>query len=171
MFTDLYELKMYTAGSSRSGSFDFHPDHIPMLPTTEPVIMPAPPCEEPKVNVVTATLLLCCATAFTYLTADNLVSSLNGMVEHSDISKEWVTFIIIPIISNAAEHTTAAIVASKGKFDLGEYRRSCFSSPLLSRRVVSHVGRRGQLYSDCPLCDTDPDHRCVVHWKTIDLAL
>ena len=92
-----------------------------MLPTVDPLVMPLVGAyEQPKINVMTALLVLLCATAFTYLTADNLVSSLNGMVEKSDISKEWVTLIIIPIISNAAEHTTAAIVASKGKFDLGE---------------------------------------------------
>ena len=46
------------------------------------------------------------------------MSSLNGLVEHSDISKEWITLIVIPVISNAAEHATAVVVASKGKFDL-----------------------------------------------------
>ena len=40
------------------------------------------------------------------------------MVEHSSVSKEWLTLIVIPIISNAAEHATAVIVARKGKFDL-----------------------------------------------------
>ncbi|TEB27931.1 calcium/proton exchanger [Coprinellus micaceus] len=49
----------------------------------------------------------------------NLVDSLEGMVhDHPNISKEWITLIIIPIISNAAEHATAVVVARKGKFDL-----------------------------------------------------
>ena len=44
---------------------------------------------------------------------------LEGLVEaHPNVSTEWITLIIIPVISNAAEHTTAVIVACKGKFDL-----------------------------------------------------
>ena len=58
-------------------------------------------------------------TALAYVTSDYLVDSLDGLIAaHPNISKEWITLIVIPIISNAAEHTTAVIVASKGKFDL-----------------------------------------------------
>ncbi|KAI0077464.1 calcium/proton exchanger [Panus rudis PR-1116 ss-1] len=74
--------------------------------------------ETPKLNVPTAIGLLVGTTALAYLTAENLVHSLNGLVEHTSVSKEWITLIIIPIISNAAEHVTAVVVASKGKFDL-----------------------------------------------------
>jgi len=69
-------------------------------------------------NTPSALLLLVAVTVLTYLTAENLVESVNGLVEHSSVNKEWITLIIIPIISNAAEHTTAVVVASKGKFDL-----------------------------------------------------
>jgi len=69
-------------------------------------------------NTPSALLLLLAVTAVTYLTAENLVNSINGLVEHSSVNKEWITLIVIPIISNAAEHTTAVVVASKGKFDL-----------------------------------------------------
>ena len=117
MFMDSYELKSFP-GSSRS--YLDCSDRTAILPQVDPTIMPLLDYEKPKINAGTSMALLVCATVFTYLTADNLVSSLNGMVEHSNVSKEWVTLIIIPIISNAAEHTTAAIVASKGKFDLGE---------------------------------------------------
>jgi Ca2+:H+ antiporter len=59
------------------------------------------------------------STGLAYLTAEDLVLSLSGLLEaHPSVSKEWITLIIIPIISNAAEHVTAVIVASKGKFDL-----------------------------------------------------
>jgi len=72
-----------------------------------------------KMNGVAALILLAVVTIFAYLTAEHLVSSLEGMVEaNPKVSKEWITLIIIPIISNAAEHTTALIVARKGKFDL-----------------------------------------------------
>ena len=72
----------------------------------------------PRMNTPSALLLLVAVTALTYLTAENLVESINGLVEHSSVNKEWITLIVIPIISNAAEHTTAVVVASKGKFDL-----------------------------------------------------
>lgn len=72
----------------------------------------------PLMNTSSALLLLVIVTVITYLTAENLVDSVNGLVEHSTVNKEWITLIVIPIISNAAEHTTAVVVASKGKFDL-----------------------------------------------------
>ncbi|THH33440.1 hypothetical protein EUX98_g794 [Antrodiella citrinella] len=74
--------------------------------------------ESARVNIPTAMIVLAVSTVLAYITAENLVSSLNGMVEHSNVSKEWLTLIVIPIISNAAEHATAVVVASKGKFDL-----------------------------------------------------
>ncbi|PPQ88183.1 hypothetical protein CVT25_005148 [Psilocybe cyanescens] len=75
--------------------------------------------ETPKLNTISALILLVVVTALAYVTAEYLVDSLEGLVAaHPSVSKEWITLIIIPIISNAAEHTTAVIVASKGKFDL-----------------------------------------------------
>ncbi|KAF8650672.1 hypothetical protein AX16_005129 [Volvariella volvacea WC 439] len=75
--------------------------------------------EMPKLNMGSALFLLAFCTSFAYVTADCLVESLEGLVaQHPNISKEWITLIIIPIIGNAAEHTTAVVVASKGKFDL-----------------------------------------------------
>jgi Ca2+:H+ antiporter len=70
-------------------------------------------------NIISAIILLVIVTVLAYITSEYLVDSLDGMVAaHPKISKEWITLIVIPIISNAAEHTTAVIVASKGKFDL-----------------------------------------------------
>ncbi|KAF8184800.1 Sodium/calcium exchanger protein-domain-containing protein [Pholiota molesta] len=75
--------------------------------------------EKPKMNNISAVILLVIVTVLAYITSEYLVDSLDGMVAaHPKISKEWITLIVIPIISNAAEHTTAVIVASKGKFDL-----------------------------------------------------
>ncbi|PFH51602.1 hypothetical protein AMATHDRAFT_142145 [Amanita thiersii Skay4041] len=72
-----------------------------------------------KLNVPFALGLLVATTALAYVTAENLVDSLHGLIaDHPNVSKEWITLIIIPIISNAAEHATAVVVASKGKFDL-----------------------------------------------------
>jgi Ca2+:H+ antiporter len=74
--------------------------------------------EHVKVNVPVAIGLLTVSTALAYLTAEALVESINGLAETSTVSKEWLTLIVIPIISNAAEHATAVVVATKGKFDL-----------------------------------------------------
>ncbi|KAJ3534843.1 hypothetical protein NMY22_g6742 [Coprinellus aureogranulatus] len=75
--------------------------------------------EHLRMNLPVSLALLVAVTALAYVTAENLVDSLEGMVhDHPNISKEWITLIIIPVISNAAEHATAVIVARKGKFDL-----------------------------------------------------
>jgi Ca2+:H+ antiporter len=75
--------------------------------------------EPVKLNAPSAVLLLLLTTALAYVTADHLVSSLTDFtLSHPSISREWLTLIVVPIISNAAEHTTAVIVARKGKFDL-----------------------------------------------------
>lgn len=75
--------------------------------------------EHAKLNTPSALILLVLVTALAYVTAEHLVDSLEGLVAaHPNISKEWITLIVIPIIGNAAEHSTAVIVASKGKFDL-----------------------------------------------------
>lgn len=88
------------------------------LPATTTISSEDQP-EHVKMNTISALILLGTVTAFAYLTAEFLVDSLNGFVEsHDSVSKEWVTLIVIPVISNAAEHTTAVVVAHKGKFDL-----------------------------------------------------
>ncbi|KAF9531314.1 Sodium/calcium exchanger protein-domain-containing protein [Crepidotus variabilis] len=75
--------------------------------------------ERARLNTPSALILLAIVTALAYVTAEHLVDSLHGLIDsHPSISKEWITLIVIPIIGNAAEHTTAVIVASKGKFDL-----------------------------------------------------
>ncbi|KAG2004430.1 calcium ion transporter [Coprinopsis cinerea AmutBmut pab1-1] len=72
-----------------------------------------------KLNIPFSLVLLGAVTALAYITAEHLVDSLEGLVrDHPSISKEWITLIIIPVISNAAEHATAVVVARKGKFDL-----------------------------------------------------
>lgn len=72
-----------------------------------------------KLNTPFALGLLVVITIFAYLTAEHLVDSLNDFTAaNPGVSKEWITLIVIPVISNAAEHTTAVVVACKGKFDL-----------------------------------------------------
>ncbi|KAG6860652.1 hypothetical protein C0995_009017 [Termitomyces sp. Mi166 len=78
-----------------------------------------PEGEHLKLNFPVALFLLLVSTGLAYVTAESLVESLEGLVAaHPNVSKEWITLIVIPVISNAAEHTTAVVVARKGKFDL-----------------------------------------------------
>ena len=167
MFIDVYELKPFP-GSSRS-SMDS--PNTPILPTTDPLLVPLQVYEAPRINSATAIGVLVCATVFTYLTADNLVSSLNGMVEHSEVSKEWVTLIIIPIISNAAEHTTAAIVASKGKFDLGMSLPLCSPSRIMLNVSRSYVCCCRQLHTNCLVRYPNTYPHCMGSRQAVDVAI
>ncbi|KAF9255385.1 calcium/proton exchanger [Marasmius fiardii PR-910] len=75
--------------------------------------------EYARLNIPVAIMVLIATTALAYETAECLVDSLRGLTEaNPSVSKEWLTLIVIPVISNAAEHTTAVVVAHKGKFDL-----------------------------------------------------
>ncbi|GAM84155.1 hypothetical protein ANO11243_021480 [Dothideomycetidae sp. 11243] len=65
----------------------------------------------------TAVLLLV-STALVAVCAEFLVDSIPGMLSNSTISQEFVGLIILPIVSNAAEHFTAVTVAAKNKMDL-----------------------------------------------------
>ncbi|KAJ7708377.1 Sodium/calcium exchanger protein-domain-containing protein [Mycena rosella] len=93
-----------------------------VLPVHSPPSLSSPEfgdIEHPKLNTPVALLVLVVTTGFAYLTAEHLVASLEGLVSaHPSIFEKWITLIVIPVVSNAAEHTTAVIVASKGKFDL-----------------------------------------------------
>ncbi|KAF2167097.1 hypothetical protein M409DRAFT_66166 [Zasmidium cellare ATCC 36951] len=50
--------------------------------------------------------------------AEFLVDSINEIVETTSMSKTFIGLILLPIVSNAAEHVTAVIVSWKGKMNL-----------------------------------------------------
>jgi Ca2+:H+ antiporter len=52
------------------------------------------------------------------VTAEFLVSSIDGLTSTGHISEEWVGLILLPIVGNAAEHVTAVTVSYKDKLDL-----------------------------------------------------
>ena len=52
------------------------------------------------------------------VTAEFLVSSIDGLTKSGHISEEWVGLILLPIVGNAAEHVTAVTVSVKDKLDL-----------------------------------------------------
>ncbi|CAD6893139.1 unnamed protein product [Tilletia controversa] len=73
--------------------------------------------EEPQLNFLFACLLLITATVLVGVTSEWLVDAINGVAEKG-VSKTWIGLILLPIVSNAAEHATAVTVAVKDKLDL-----------------------------------------------------
>lgn len=63
-------------------------------------------------------LILILATIAIALESEFLVSSVEPMTETLHLSKLFVGIIVIPIIGNAAEHSTAIIMAMKNKMDV-----------------------------------------------------
>lgn len=58
------------------------------------------------------------ATVLIALESELLVSSIEPMTKAAGISEMFVGIILIPIVGNAAEHTTAVIMAIKNKLDI-----------------------------------------------------
>ncbi|KAG7098018.1 hypothetical protein E1B28_005323 [Marasmius oreades] len=71
--------------------------------------------EEAIVNPKVAIGQLIFVTALIGVTAEFLVSSINGLVENSPLSKQFVSLILLPIAGNAAEHASAIMLAWKNK--------------------------------------------------------
>ncbi|THU82837.1 calcium/proton exchanger [Dendrothele bispora CBS 962.96] len=71
--------------------------------------------EKPKIGPVTAVSLLLGTTAVVGVTAEFLVSSLDGMTTEGPLSKQFVSVILLPIVGNAAEHVSAIMMAWKNK--------------------------------------------------------
>ncbi|ESK84739.1 calcium ion transporter [Moniliophthora roreri MCA 2997] len=117
LFVDVVQTSSMSSKSSRSSLS--REDTLPPPATTPSLSTTDSEHNHVKMNTSSALFLLFATTALAYVTAENLVDSLEGLVEsHPEVSKEWLTLIVIPVISNAAEHMTAVVVASKGKFDL-----------------------------------------------------
>jgi len=67
---------------------------------------------------VGAAIVLGIATVTCSFNSEYLISSIEGVVGSSNLSKEFVGIILLPIIGNAAEHYTSVVVAMKNKMDL-----------------------------------------------------
>ncbi|KAF9260890.1 calcium/proton exchanger [Marasmius fiardii PR-910] len=74
--------------------------------------------EEVKVNPKIAVGLLIFVTALIGVTAEFLVSSINGLVANSPLSKQFVSLILLPIAGNAAEHASAIMLSWKNKMGM-----------------------------------------------------
>ena len=75
--------------------------------------------EEPYLSLWVAIGTLAASTVLVALNAEYLVDSINAVTcRGGSVSKNFVGLILLPIVGNAAEHTTAVTVAIKDKMDL-----------------------------------------------------
>ena len=65
-----------------------------------------------------STVILFGVTILVAVCAKFLVASIDDFVTSTNVSKTFVGLILIPIIGNAAEHTTAVVVALHDKMVL-----------------------------------------------------
>ena len=74
--------------------------------------------ERPAWSRGRAVVVLLGATAFVALMSEFLVSSLDPAIEALGLSEAFVGLILIPIIGNAAEHSSAVMFALRNKVDV-----------------------------------------------------
>jgi len=74
--------------------------------------------EVPKVKVTFAFLMLCAMTGLAGITAEFLIDSIDGLTENTNVSREFVGLILLPVIGNSVEHITAVTVSVKDKLNL-----------------------------------------------------
>lgn len=103
--------------------------------------------EEPTLSMPVAVGLLCASTALVGVTSEWLVDSIDGVTCTGVLRKTWVGLILLPIVSNAAEHWSAVTGAHKNKMDLAmgiavgsSIQISIFVIPLLV--VISWIGSK-----------------------------
>lgn len=74
--------------------------------------------EEPNWSKIKALLILLIATAFVVIESEYLVEGIDPVVKTLGISELFIGVIVIPIIGNAAEHSTSVIMALKNKMEI-----------------------------------------------------
>jgi Ca2+:H+ antiporter len=71
-----------------------------------------------RMSRTAAVVMLLLSTALVAVCAEFMVDSIPAMIEATPVSQAFIGLIILPIVSNAAEHVTAVTVAAKNKMDL-----------------------------------------------------
>lgn len=104
------------ATTTLSRPADANPDVEPGTHSTASVETEAP--EQPLMSLAVCLLLLVVVTVLVAVTAEFLVDSIDGLTSSGLINKEFVGIILLPIVSNAAEHVTAVTVSVKDKLTL-----------------------------------------------------
>lgn len=73
---------------------------------------------EPEWSKLKAVVVLLVATLFVALESEFLVSGIEPVVKTLGVSELFIGVIVIPIIGNAAEHSTALMMALKNKMEI-----------------------------------------------------
>jgi Ca2+:H+ antiporter len=71
-----------------------------------------------KWSLPVSIIILGVATVLIAISSELLVESIEPMTQAAGISEMFVGIILIPIVGNAAEHSTAVIMALKNKMDI-----------------------------------------------------
>ncbi|MBQ9014149.1 calcium/proton exchanger [Clostridium sp. D43t1_170807_H7] len=71
-----------------------------------------------KWSLKKAIIILIVSTIFIAIESEFLVGGVEGITSKLGLSESFVGIILIPIIGNAAEHTTAIVMALKNKMDV-----------------------------------------------------
>lgn len=74
--------------------------------------------EEPTLQIWVAGGLLVVSTILVGVTSEWLVDSLDGFSSQYGVPKSFIGLILLPIVSNAAEHVTAVVAARRNAVDL-----------------------------------------------------
>ncbi|TGE33637.1 calcium/proton exchanger [Desulfosporosinus sp. Sb-LF] len=74
--------------------------------------------ETPKWSKLKALLILLIATFFVVIESEFLVGGIEPVVKTLGISELFIGVIVIPIIGNAAEHSTSVMMALKNKMEI-----------------------------------------------------
>ncbi|KAF9476694.1 calcium/proton exchanger [Pholiota conissans] len=108
------QLRTNTFGSSGAAMTDsFHTSSVENPSSTEKEEE-----EIPTLSLWMTVILLVVVTTLVAITAEFLVTAIDGMTETGPITKEFVGIILLPIVGNAAEHVTAVTVSVKDKLNL-----------------------------------------------------
>jgi calcium/proton exchanger cax len=74
--------------------------------------------DEPELGITAAIILLVLSASLASICAEFLVGSIELVIEHAPITETFLGLIILPLLGNAAELSTAVTVAIKNKMDL-----------------------------------------------------
>ncbi len=74
--------------------------------------------EEPKWNLKVSIIMLVVSTVFIAILSEFFVGAVEPMTEQVGLPMTFVGIILVPIIGNAAEHSTAIIMALKNKMSV-----------------------------------------------------